>query len=78
MRCRKGDVLGFLMENRPEYFSTWLGLAKIGVIPGLITNTILFQVEYVLLFRSSFSVPSTATRLDGILSQCLVSSNDII
>ena len=24
------------MENRPEYVATWLGLAKIGVVPALI------------------------------------------
>ena len=37
---RKGDVVGFLMENRPEYFATWLGLAKIGVIPALINTNL--------------------------------------
>ena len=26
------------MENRPEYVATWLGLAKIGVIPALINH----------------------------------------
>ena len=39
----KGDVVGFLMENRPEYFATWLGLAKIGVIPALINTNLRSQ-----------------------------------
>lgn len=32
----KGDTVALFMENRPEYVATWLGLAKIGVIPALI------------------------------------------
>jgi solute carrier family 27 fatty acid transporter 1/4 len=32
----KGDSLALFMENRPEYVATWLGLAKIGVVPALI------------------------------------------
>ena len=32
----KGDTIALFMENRPEYVATWLGLAKIGVIPALI------------------------------------------
>lgn len=33
---KKGDTVAFFMENRPEYIATWLGMAKIGVIPALI------------------------------------------
>lgn len=33
---RRGDVVGLMMENRPDYFATWLGLAKIGVVTALI------------------------------------------
>ncbi|KAJ4449471.1 hypothetical protein ANN_00870 [Periplaneta americana] len=33
---RKGDTVGLLMENRPEYVCIWLGLAKLGVITPLI------------------------------------------
>ena len=33
---RKGDAVAFFMENRPEYVASWLGLAKIGVVPALI------------------------------------------
>ena len=32
----KGDTIAVFMENRPEFVCTWLGLAKIGVIPALI------------------------------------------
>ncbi|XP_050294067.1 long-chain fatty acid transport protein 4-like [Anthonomus grandis grandis] len=33
---KKGDSVGLLMENRPEYIGIWLGLSKIGVITALI------------------------------------------
>lgn len=36
LRFQKGDCVAIFMENRPEYVATWLGLAKIGVIPALI------------------------------------------
>ena len=32
----KGDTVAVFMENRPEFVCTWLGLAKIGVVPALI------------------------------------------
>jgi len=32
----KGDSVALFLENRPEFVATWLGLAKIGVIPALI------------------------------------------
>jgi fatty-acyl-CoA synthase len=35
---RRGDVVALLMENRPEYLATWLGLAKLGV-PIALLNT---------------------------------------
>lgn len=33
---KKGDCVALYMSNRPEYVATWLGMAKIGVIPALI------------------------------------------
>jgi fatty-acyl-CoA synthase len=27
----KGDVVGLLMPNRPEYFALWLGITSIGI-----------------------------------------------
>ena len=40
---QKGDAVALLMENRPEYVATWLGLAKIGVVPALINHNQKFQ-----------------------------------
>jgi len=36
----KGDTVAVFMENRPEFVCTWLGLAKIGVIPALINTNL--------------------------------------
>lgn len=33
---RKGDTIGLMMENRPEFVCIWLGLSKLGVIVPLI------------------------------------------
>ena len=38
LQFKHGDTIALLMENRPEYVATWLGLAKIGVIPALINH----------------------------------------
>src|SRR5262245_39025027 len=35
---RRGDVAALLMENRPEFVTTWLGLAKLGVTTALINT----------------------------------------
>ena len=35
---RKGDVVSLLMENRPEYIMSWLGLLKNGCIAALINT----------------------------------------
>lgn len=37
---KKGDVVGLLLENRPEFVGTWLGLSKIGVITPLINTNL--------------------------------------
>ena len=34
--ARMGDTAALLMENRPEYLSTWMGLAKLGVTIALL------------------------------------------
>lgn len=36
---RPGDVGAVMIENRPEFFYAWLGLARIGVIAGLINTS---------------------------------------
>jgi fatty-acyl-CoA synthase len=35
-----GDVVGLLMENRPEYLVTWAGLAKAGVTTALLNTSL--------------------------------------
>jgi fatty-acyl-CoA synthase len=35
---RRGDVAALLMENRPEFLATWLGLAKLGVTTALLNT----------------------------------------
>src|ERR1700688_2802968 len=36
----KGDVVGLLMPNRPEYLGIWLGLARAGLITALINTNV--------------------------------------
>jgi len=38
-----GDAVALFMENRPEYVSFWYGLAKIGVVVGLINHNLTDQ-----------------------------------
>ena len=38
---RPGDVGAVMIENRPEFFYAWLGLARIGVTAGLINTSAL-------------------------------------
>lgn len=33
---KKGDVVGLLMENRPEFVAIWLGMSKVGIVSALI------------------------------------------
>jgi len=37
---RQGDRVALLMENRPEYFATWSGVAKLGAVTPLINSNI--------------------------------------
>lgn len=37
---KRGDTVGLLLENRPEYVAIWLGLSKLGVIVPLINNNL--------------------------------------
>ncbi len=36
----RGDVVALLMENRPEYLTTWLGLLKLGAVAALINTNL--------------------------------------
>jgi fatty-acyl-CoA synthase len=35
---RKGDVVGLMMSNRPEYVAIWLGLSSVGVVVSLLNT----------------------------------------
>ena len=35
---RRGDIAALLMENRPEFVATWMGLAKLGVTTALLNT----------------------------------------
>ncbi|KXJ79609.1 hypothetical protein RP20_CCG028499 [Aedes albopictus] len=37
---KRGDVVGLLLENRPEFVATWLGLSKLGIIIPLINHNL--------------------------------------
>ena len=37
---RAGDCVALLMENRPEFIETWLGLAKLGVVTALLNTNL--------------------------------------
>jgi fatty-acyl-CoA synthase len=37
---RQGDVVALLMDNRPEYFFVWSGLAKLGVVTALLNTNL--------------------------------------
>ena len=37
---KRGDVVAILMENRPEFLFTWLGLAKLGATAALINSNL--------------------------------------
>ncbi|WP_422421535.1 long-chain-acyl-CoA synthetase [Pseudomonas sp. GZD-222] len=37
---RAGDVCGLLMENRPDFFCTWFGLVKLGVVVAFINTQV--------------------------------------
>jgi fatty-acyl-CoA synthase len=35
-----GDVVGLMMENRPEFLAVWMGLAKLGVVAALVNTNL--------------------------------------
>src|SRR5690606_9556070 len=37
---RRGDVVALAMENRPEFFFTWFGLAKLGAVVAFLNTHI--------------------------------------
>ncbi len=39
-KLQKGDCVALMLENKPEYVATWIGLSKIGVISALINTNL--------------------------------------
>lgn len=37
---KQGDVVGLIMDNRPEFVITWLGICKIGGVTALINTNL--------------------------------------
>lgn len=37
---KKGDVVGLLMENRPEYFALWTGISSVGGVVALLNTNL--------------------------------------
>jgi fatty-acyl-CoA synthase len=37
----KGDVVGLLMSNRPEYFAVWLGITSVGGVVALLNSNLI-------------------------------------
>lgn len=37
---RAGDCVALIMENRPDYLAVWIGLAKVGVVTALVSNSL--------------------------------------
>ena len=37
---QQGDVVGLIMDNRPEFVITWLGIAKVGGVTALINTNL--------------------------------------
>ncbi len=36
----RGDVVGLLMENRPDYIAAWLGIVKLGAVAALLNTNL--------------------------------------
>lgn len=39
-KYKRGEVVGLMLENRPEFVAMWLGLSKLGVIVPLINHNL--------------------------------------
>ncbi|XP_073987990.1 long-chain fatty acid transport protein 4-like isoform X4 [Rhodnius prolixus] len=74
---RKGDAVGLMLENRPEFVCIWLGLSKIGVITALINfnlrqNSLLHSINVAkcqaFIFGEEFSdaIKEICNQLSGV------------
>jgi solute carrier family 27 fatty acid transporter 1/4 len=63
---QKGDVVALVMENSPEFVGTWLGLAKLGVVPALVNyNLRQDQLKHCIKIASSKAVVYHTAFVDG-------------
>src|SRR4030095_13246274 len=77
---RRGDVAALLMENRPEFVTTWMGLAKLGVTTALLNTQLRGDVlQHALdttraagLIVGSECRPALATCADPVTAACSV------
>ncbi len=67
---RRGDVVALLMLNRPEYLSTWAGMAKIGVTTALINTNLSGRA-----LRHALLAANTSRLIVG--AECLDSFNSM-
>jgi fatty-acyl-CoA synthase len=66
MGLRAGDVVALLMQNRPEYLSTWGGLSKLGVTTALINTNLAGRAL-------SHAIDAAGTRRLIVGSECVPS-----
>ncbi|XP_059094416.1 long-chain fatty acid transport protein 4-like [Tigriopus californicus] len=71
MKFKKGDTVAFFMENRPEYIATWLGMAKIGVIPALINYNLRNDSLYHTIQVAGCSAIIYGLELDNAVSEVM-------
>jgi fatty-acyl-CoA synthase len=67
----KGDVVGLLMENRPEYVAIWLGLTSVGVIVALLNTNLEGPSLAHCIGVASPKVIITSTGCAGVLTAAL-------
>ena len=63
---QSGDVVALLMQNRPEYVSTWTGLAKVGATSALLNSNLVGQ-------QLAHALEAAGTRRVIVGSECLES-----
>lgn len=64
---KEGGCVALLMENRPEYFSAWSGVAKLGAITPLINSNIRGQaLQHALLISGARSLIVGSECLDNL------------
>lgn len=57
---KQGDTIALMMSNRPEFFSFWLGMSKVGVSSGLLNTNLMGKS---LLHSVELAVASSSTKI---------------